>query len=186
MKSFILFSVLLLIITASFCQTPQDLKFWHKDSVMVWNDFKGSPIHNDEHYASSNCNISYFFDIINDTIYFEVKSYLDREKSWKKKTKNAKNLLEHEQGHFDIAELYGRKLRKELFEFTIPERSITDTVKQIYKKNIEKYKIAQKEYDTITRSGLDNNSQQTYLNKLEIYLQELSKFQKTHYKRRMN
>lgn len=135
------------------------------------------------HQASSNCNISYYFDIENDTIYFTVYAFLDKEKSWKKKHIKSVELLEHEQIHFNIAELYARKIRKELFEFEFPKRHLTDTVKNIYNRNIEEYKKAQKAFDAYTQSGLISKKQTDFMQKLKFQLQELQHFSETKYTR---
>ena len=63
MKSSILCIILYFFIAYTSAQEYLNYKYWHKDSVLKWEDFKSIGFHNDEHAASSNCNISYYFDI---------------------------------------------------------------------------------------------------------------------------
>lgn len=172
-----------LIFNVLVAQNQANYKYWQLDSLLIWDDFASQKNKLQEHSASSNCNIYFYFDIKDDTMLFEVKTYFDREKSWKLKHVNNLELLDHEQIHFTIAELYARKLRKELCEFEIPERSLTDTVKLIYKRNIQAYKKEQENFDLITKNGNDLKAQEIYASKLHANMQILIKFTKTNYKR---
>lgn len=55
---------------------------------------------------------------------FEVSAIVKPERSWKRKTLGAA-LLDHEQGHFDIAELHARRARRE-FERAKPDLVVVD------------------------------------------------------------
>ena len=183
--------LILLILTfysafQTFGQDIQTNKLWSSDNKLSWIDFQDTPDKTSTMSASSNCNIQYYFDIIDDTILFEVKAYFDKSKSWKKENEIDSYLLEHEQGHFDICELFARKLRSNLMNFKIPKRHLTDTVKVIYNSIIELYKKEQSKYDYLTKKSLDKTSQETYLDTLFIQLEKLNRYKKLNYKRRIN
>jgi predicted secreted Zn-dependent protease len=94
-------------------------------------------------------------------------------------------LLAHEQGHYDICELFARKLRKELLQFVIPESGLTDTVTKIYSSNIRAYKEYQSYFDNNTKSGIDLNAQDEFLNMLSNELNKNKVFTYKIYKRKL-
>ena len=49
------------------------------------------------------------------TIWFNVQAFMEPAQSWLRDTSSA-TTLEHEQAHFDITEIYARKMRKELYQ----------------------------------------------------------------------
>jgi len=107
-----LFSSLLLFYT-----DPVE-KFTYKERPqLTWNDFKGVPPKNATHFASVNSGMGYRFTSKNIdgklTIDVDVKTYFYPQLSWKKNSnENNQGLLTHEQLHWDISELYARKLQK--------------------------------------------------------------------------
>lgn len=176
----------LLLCYTFFSFGQEDFKFWHVDSMLQWDDFKGFTTIKNAHDASTNCNIAYYFDIQNDTIFFEVNAYLDRNKSWRKKMKCDLDLLMHEQIHFDIAELYARLLRKELYEFPIPKNNITDTVKRIYRNHINAYKQEQEKFDRLSMNGHNKVAQNAYHANLARHMRQLAYYRKISYKRNLH
>lgn len=88
------------------------LILWDKNRPLSWDDFNGIPapvkIHN---VAGTGMTIQY---IVVKNIYGQIDinplCYFQKYRSWSKT--NDTITLEHEQLHFDIQELYTRKLRK--------------------------------------------------------------------------
>ena len=82
----------------------------------------------------------------------EVFASFDKQKSWTKS--DAIELLAHEQLHFDIVEVYVRKIRKFAQEaFDRNQRSQQYITKQITKLQSE-YKKTQTKYDSETKHGI--------------------------------
>ena len=117
-----LFSSLLLFYT-----DPVE-KFTYKERPqLTWNDFKGVPPKNATHFASVNSGMGYRFTSKNIdgklTIDVDVKTYFYPQLSWKKNSnENNQGLLTHEQLHWDISELYARKLRAAYKKY-IPQKN---------------------------------------------------------------
>lgn len=88
---------------------------WNKNRKLTWNDYQ-FVIQNTlqrRALAMTATNIEY-------TIYeqkgvaprFVIKNYFNKDYSWSRTTR--KDILQHEQLHFDISELYTRKMRRDL------------------------------------------------------------------------
>jgi len=87
---------------------------WNKEQKLTWNDFKGRPKNNSPAGALSFCGMRHYFSYKNGFIKINTETSFDCKKSWVNSEDKISSTLEHEQLHFNIAELYARKLRQEL------------------------------------------------------------------------
>ena len=85
--------------------------------------------------------IDYSYHQINKEVSFSVKSFMDPLKSWIRDTTN-KETLEHEQAHFDITEIYSRKIRRDLSFI-----KNANEAKKIYGKYIKELQVEQDRFD---------------------------------------
>ena len=85
--------------------------------------------------------IDYSYHQINKDVSFSVKSFMDPLKSWIRDTTN-KETLEHEQAHFNITEIYSRKIRRDLSFI----KNANDA-KKIYGKYIKELQEEQDRFD---------------------------------------
>ena len=93
-------------------KTSDEKILWKSDKKLTWDDFQGTPDQNSEFDAMTYVNIKYKFDIKENEINTNVNCFFSKNLSWTKE--KSSSLLNHEQLHFDIAELITRKMRKEL------------------------------------------------------------------------
>jgi hypothetical protein len=103
-----------------------------------------------------------------------VKAYFLKDKSWCKVRSG--NLLQHEQLHFDIAELYARKVRKKVNE--MQEAGLKDH--RVYNKAIH-YILAESnemdhQYDRQTLNGALLNKQLLWDLEIKLHLNELQQY----------
>ena len=135
----------------------EDKIHWSADRKLSWQDFKGRPKEDSRYSAESSLQISYGLKISNQsgvTEYsFTVDCYFEKNDSWVKADKKTDDLLKHEQLHFDIAEYFSRKLRREFKNnsFTIQDYQSKSTA--IFNKNFTEYQSYQTAYDEETRHG---------------------------------
>ncbi len=85
-------------------------------------------------------------------------------------------ILNHEQKHFDIAEVHARMLNKELKEYTFNSKSVNKDINRIYNNVMKQHVTAQKQYDLQTRHSLDSVKQQEWDAKISSLLNEYEKF----------
>ncbi len=113
---------LVVVITSLFWgtnATETDVIYWSPSYKLTWNDFEGSPNYQHDYKDVSAITFSGIVDYRgceNEKIIYKIKSYFEKKNSWVKMSGRNSHTLEHEQIHFDITELYARKLRKALSE----------------------------------------------------------------------
>jgi len=101
-----------------------------------------------------------------DTIVFEVKNYFDKRKSWKKT--NSEYILNHEQRHFDIAEVCARKFRKLLKDSVNSFDQASQ--KAMFNRFSLEDKYEQELYDSITSHSMNIEAQTNYNIKIDSLL----------------
>ena len=108
-KKTILLFVFCLNITLYKSQT--DYILWQDNKPLTWDDFKGKP---EKRMAVASTSYDIYLDIDKTNTGYNViiKAVFFYYSSWKNKNWIDKTVLIHEQKHFDIVELYARKLRK--------------------------------------------------------------------------
>ncbi|MBN2820072.1 MAG: hypothetical protein JXP36_13935 [Bacteroidales bacterium] len=93
---------------------------WDQNEKLEWNDFMGVP--SDTIYVTNShfvaCAVScielkYRYSISNNEVDFVINNYFNRQKSFTCDTLS-QQLLEHEQCHFDLHEVYARKIRRQV------------------------------------------------------------------------
>jgi len=154
--------ITLLFLTLSSIFAKAQAIEWHEDRPLVWTDFKGKPDHNGGAVAVSYWNTVYTYKIeIIDSVYhitFDLKNLFDANLSWRKRDYWDEYVLGHEQLHFDINELFTRKLAAAFHsaKFTSNYKSEIDA---IYNKNRTRSAVMEALYDNETRHSNDQNMQ---------------------------
>jgi hypothetical protein len=172
-----LVSILLFLFTQS---EPSERYTYQELPVLNWEDFKGVPPKNAIYFASVNSSLGYTFTSkkVNGQLHVDVKveSYFYPQLSWKKKlTENNSKLLKHEQLHWDITELYARKLRA-AFQNYVPKSNPKKEVDFIFRKFEKERQSEQKFYDRETRHGTINDIQSQWELKIMEELFKLSEY----------
>ena len=106
------------ILATSDTHKRKDLILWSDKNKLQWKDFKKNG--GIESRSAGTCYTIKLEDkiTINGKIIVKICAYFIKSESWKKKSTVGEYLLKHEQGHFDIAEIYARKIRKKLLSET--------------------------------------------------------------------
>lgn len=111
-----------LLLASSFSlQQSDNIICWSKDRKLTWDDFTKK--YGLENAAESN--VIFFKQItykgratgLYDTVVVETSAIFNKSKSFLSPGSETPILLQHEQGHFDIAEIHARKFRKILMEY---------------------------------------------------------------------
>ncbi|MAN27236.1 MULTISPECIES: DUF922 domain-containing protein [Mesonia] len=172
--SFLFFSMV-------FIGKAQERVAWSSNKL-TWEDFKGKPLRSSPFKANANSGFSYKWSVktVNDQpeFVYEVKSYFYPEESWVKDKKASQQLLAHEQLHFDISELYARKMRKALAGFQV-STSITQIKSSLNKlhRSIERERVKTQElYDKETNHGMIPTAQEKWQKFVDTALEKLSDY----------
>lgn len=156
MKKSILFSLALFFASFVFAQNEEpsedDRIFWDEWFKLEWSDFKGDPHTNEGVAAQSSIGLPYNYvsdgeGILNVT----VNVCFIKSESWSRSEKRNNVLLQHEQLHFDIAELHRRMIIKELLEAKFDKNNYKEVLEEIINRIwVKKYRVMQDKYDSET------------------------------------
>jgi predicted secreted Zn-dependent protease len=81
-------------------------------------------------------------------------------------------ILKHEQGHFDIAEIFARKLNKGVGEYQFNKASFQIDLNAIYKSVVDAKEKFQQQYDDETDYSRNKPKQEEWFKKIESELQQ--------------
>lgn len=145
------------------CVAPshaQDTIYWNKQCPLTWEDFHGKPDSTDAESAQAATGVALAFrfrENLEDKTWehqYEVTSYFLSDLSWYKRQDINYYLLEHEQTHFNISELYARKLKKELSEL-IASDSVGEEAERVYHTIQKQHASLQNIYDRESKHSLN-------------------------------
>ena len=164
-KSIYFFVALFLGVTVFGQKNEVETIKWSVEKL-VWEDFKGKPNPSkDHHAASTRSGITYSWSYTAKPegidLDFDVFSNFYPESSWVISGEETPALLAHEQLHFDISELFARKLLK-AFQAYVPMRNIRRDLTKIYQQIEAERKRTQLLYDRQTNHGLLKEAQQEW------------------------
>ena len=157
-------------------QGNDELIQWNSSRRLSWNDFKAIPPKNAPNAALTSSGIFIKFSFDGHTLSYEISCNFDKNSSWGR----VKNdyILSHEQGHFDIAEIYARKLNQALKAYRLRENSIGKDVNAIYQRITQELQQTQNQYDNETDYSRNFSQQKIWLKKIERELDSLPEYVK--------
>ena len=141
------------------------------EKKLTWKDFKDEPPLSDRVAATTASGISYQFSTSGTRnsykVDFEISTHFYPNKSWYKPELCDEVILGHEQLHFDISELFARKLRKELSETTFTHENVKKKIKSLYNRNNKELSDFQNRYDEETNFSRNRDQQVIWNKKIE-------------------
>lgn len=178
MKSLLLSLLLILAIgEETFAQQREckDCIVWKEGERLTWSDFKGTPKRLSPNEALTDSGMSIALKCDNNTSEVIVKCFFDRNKSWTK-DRESEYLLAHEQLHFDITELFVRKLRKQLSHIGNNCQELNKQVEKYYNENYKEYVAYQDAYDRESNHSINKQKQAYWERKVATDLAALKPF----------
>ena len=140
--------------------------------TLTWSDFKGTPDKDSRYWAYTYWNVYYRYDapqIIDNKVNINFKVWCELDsKSWVKSNpvielKKAQ-LLNHEQGHFNIAQILVKELEKNFKAHNYDINTYESEIKEIFNTTFAKYRELEKRYDNET-NHMNNVTEQEKWNK---------------------
>ncbi len=175
MKKIIYQYIFLFILITSFTSDEnKDRISWSSDYSLKWTDFQGIPDMNYAGDALTSAIIIYEVNAVeNDEKFdFKVNCFFDKKKSWVKKNKSSDYLLKHEQLHFDIAEIYSRKMQKQFNEHHFTFDNLKKDAWKIYDHLTDEWSKEEKLYDKETNHSKNTEKQKEWNLKVEKLLKQ--------------
>ena len=143
---------------------------WDASKKLTWADYKSNPNPESDAAASTTTYLSVEYNITSTHFGFKIQSYFSKTRSWG--LHKTDYILSHEQGHFDIAEVFARKLHKKLSEYKFNKKTYQEELKKIYDKVTEEKSDVQNDYDRETKHSINKEKQAEWLKKIEEMLEE--------------
>lgn len=158
--------------------TSTDVIYWSPDYKLTWDDFEGSPNYKHNYKDISAITVSGIVDYRgceDDKIIYMIKSYFEKKDSWVKLAGRNAHTLQHEQMHFDITELYARKLRKALSEkaFSCGQESEFESFVNNF---LQGWQKMQEQYDIETGYSNNHEAQHNWSLRIKDQLQTLDAY----------
>lgn len=163
-------ALLSFIILGSSNKSTEDVIYWSEDRALTWSDFQGKPDYNYEDISAlTSSGILHFKGCENDKIIYEIKAYFEKDYSWVKEEALTDHHLQHEQIHFDITQLYAKKLKLALDKkgFRCGEEAQFDSFVQDY---MMKWQKAQINYDLYSHYSMKRPEQNEWKHKVAFEL----------------
>lgn len=112
-------------------------------------------------------------------ISFRTECYFSPEKSWVLKGSETDYLLNHEQRHFDITEIYARKFRKELEPYQrisverFAKENVGEKVNELYSRLMNEMFAYQNRFDEETKHSVNTEKQAEWDQQIDSELEKL-------------
>ncbi len=179
MKLFSLFIFQLFLFSFSLLSQHPPID-WSPEKKLSWDDFKAAPTGKMFEAAKSEFEIKFKYQGAYKegklVFSFDVMPQFIPEESWYNQERATHELLMHEQLHFDITELFARKMRKRFRETTFSEDSYDSEIKALYVKTMTELKNYRSVYNSETFFGAKLDKQLQWNDKVAKTLNELSAY----------
>jgi len=149
---------------------------WKDHNKLSWDDFRG-PVHaaNDESAAATHCGIGFRINTSSEGDKPEILVYntFYVNKSWVRSDAKIASILEHEQGHFDLCEIYTRMLKARMVRFDYNSSNVKSALMDIFTDVNNEYENRQQAYEYETAHGTDISEQKKWQRTINAELNSL-------------
>ena len=110
-------------------------------------------------------------------IRFIIRAWFNPDLSWTREiTKSSSYALAHEQYHFNMAELYARKMKKVLGSLELTKADYRREIAELLKNFHDQYRLQQIRYDTETDHGRNMQLQYNWIGSIDDEMKALSSY----------
>lgn len=156
---------------------------WNTDHRLTWDDFRGSIRRGADRNiaAETSCGIAIETSLVanNEVAKVYVFNVFDKQQSWVREGYDRDDVLQHEQGHWDICEIYTRKMQARFDAARITGANLKQQVARIYDEVSNEYLARQEQYEAETEHGIIDSEQNRWTemlqNELNLSSSSLSK-----------
>ncbi len=161
---------MLLIPVAGMAQEKhEDLVDWSA-SRLSWADYKAKAEAGSDAAAITTTYLSFEYNVGKEGLKYTIQCRFSRNRSWG--LHKTDYILSHEQGHFDIAEIYARKLHKAMSEYAFNRKTFQQDLKKIYETVMDEKDDMQNRYDKETNHSIKRDKQAEWLTRIAELLEE--------------
>ena len=167
-KCLSVFALIFVLCSFSFRQSnDSDKIFWEKNVKLSWNDYKGKPDPNMEGVKTyTNYHIKTTSHYFGGSVEYVIKCYVSSQAPWVEKGDQNDNLLHHEHVHFDIGEIFARKIRKAVKEYAFKMESLNKDYNTVFQNLMKECDTYDELYDSETTKGENVDKQKEWEQKI--------------------
>ncbi|MGZ5287443.1 MAG: DUF922 domain-containing protein [Flavisolibacter sp.] len=148
---------------------PNELIPWSVKRL-AWEDFLCEPKKGTEAVASTSTSLGIAYQMQGGRLSYDITCHFSKTKSWG--LMKTDYILAHEQGHFDITEIFARKLNEALQNYEFNKRTFKNDISEIYQSIVRQKEEFQKMYDGETDHSRRRKTQYDWLEKIHVLLDE--------------
>jgi len=141
---------------------------------LTWSDYKAKPSASSDAAAITSTALGMEYHVRSNTLTFKITCRFSKKRSWGRH--KTEYILLHEQGHFDITEIFARKLAKELRAYKFNSKKFQDDLNKIYTKVMEDKEKFQNQYDDETDYSRNKIMQAEWLKIIQKELEALEEW----------
>ena len=143
---------------------------WANHNRLTWEDFLCEPKRGTDAVASTSTSLGIAYQLEKGKLNYHISCQFNKEKSWG--LLKTDYILAHEQGHFDITEIFARKLYEALQNYEFNKRTFKKDISEIYQSIVRQKEEFQKAYDGETDHSRKRSVQYDWLEKIDNLLVE--------------
>ena len=147
---------------------------WHHERLLTWDDFQGPPKRHTDAAASTSTSLGISYQIVNGELTCQITCHFSKPKSWG--SLKTDYILAHEQAHFDITEIYARKLHEALSNYKLSRKNYQQDIGRIYNEIVDGKEAMQKAYDGESDHSRKRKQQTEWLEKIDQLLDETAPY----------
>lgn len=152
---------------------------WSAKRRLAWNDFEAPVNKNSDAAANTSTYLGLEYNVRNNVFNYKVACRFSKNKSWGL----VKNewILRHEQGHFDITEIFARTLHKAVGEYKFNKDNYRADLDKIYKEVLTQKEQLQSLYDRESDYSRNKEKQEEWLRKIGKMLEDTREYAEYNY-----
>jgi hypothetical protein len=170
----LLFPLLVYLPLFTFAQENEELVQWSPAKKLSWSDYKGNADPASGAAASTATYLGIDYNFGPEGFSYKINCSFSKTKSWGLHKND--HILGHEQGHFDIAEIFARKLNEKMKKYRFDKNNYKKDLKKIYEDILNEKEEMQNKYDEETNHSIIKDKQSEWLKKIQKMLEEYQSY----------
>jgi hypothetical protein len=156
----------------------EELIHWSENKKLTWNDYMGKADSRSGAAASTATYLGIDYNFSSRGLTYKITCSFSKTKSWGLHKNDY--ILTHEQAHFDIAEIFARRLNKKMIAYKFNPNTYQSDLKSIYESIVVEKEAMQNTYDEETNHSINKSKQAEWLLVINKILVDLDAYKIYH------
>jgi len=154
----------------------EDAEFipWMDERRLTWEDFLSEPRKHSDAVASTSTSLGIAYQVAQGALEYKITCNFSKTKSWG--LLKTDYILAHEQGHFDITEIFARKLYQEMQQYAFNRKTYKRDINELYQSIVKEKEAMQAAYDGESDHSRNRKLQYEWLAKIDQLLIETASY----------